>query len=249
MADPGPQPGRRGDHVSYVGRKLGKRMVKATKRNDVAAVEFLLKAGVQANWYFKIGSAHLTLMGYALTKNLEIAKLLRKYRALLVFTYMDTHFENPYSESASHICQNYRDVIVPGAYEWLSDEVACRAGSEPLATYDDDFDATPIAQNGWPDLPGPPRNVHTSWPPNVSLEGCKESVRNEIEAFWYAAGNSRRGTAKWHSRSNWRKFRRMVRMRGIAMFWLGITQVSGCKPEGVLRKRDREAYEEADMFS
>lgn len=232
---------------------LAKQMGKAIKRHDVAGVEFLLKAGVPANTPMEIGPMGLTLMGYALTKNLAIAKLLRKYRALFMFAPEDAADlpEFGSSESAEFIFEYHADKILPGALAWLDDKP--RAGSEPLPTYEDDGDATPSFKYRKGRVTGsrhrPPGNVLTSWPPNVSLEGCTESMKKDIKKFWYDVGKVRLAEARHRKKGNWRVFRLMMRMRGIAMFWMGITQESGCKPEGVLRKRDREAYEEADMFS
>lgn len=229
--------------------KLVKQMRKAIKRNDVAGVEFLLKAGVPVNTDIEIGPFRLTLMGYALTKNLEIAKLLRKYRALFVFSFEDDFRGCRFDESARYIVECHASELVPGAADWLLDNGQPRAGSEPLPTYWDDFKATKNDRSWRRPNPSPKRIVHTSWPPNVSLEGCTESMKTDIKSFWYNVGEVRQ-IESWHNvKLNWRVFRLMMRMRGIAMFWLRVTQENGCEPEGVLRKRDREAYEEADMFS
>ena len=234
---------------------LAKQMGKAIKRYDVAGVEFLLKAGVPANTPMEIGPFGLTLMGYALTKNLAIAKLLRKYRALFMFAPEDAADlpEFGSSESARLIFEYHADQIVPGAADWLVDDGQPRAGSEPLPTYEDDSDATPSFKYRKGRVEGsrhnPPRNVLISWPPNVSLEGCTESMKKDIEKFWSDVGKVRLAEARHRKKRNWYVFRLMMRMRGIAMFWMRVTQENGCKPEGVLRKRDRETWEEDDLFS
>jgi len=237
---------------------LGKQMVEAIKRNDVAEVEFLLKAGVPANTPVEIGSFSLSLMGFGLMRNLAIAKLLRKYRALFLINPVDDGRRSPefgWSESFYSLLSlaRHADVLADGAFNWLVDNWPVDKGSEPLPTYEHDRDATPTytyREGGvTKSRCNPPRNVLTSWPPNVSLEGCTESMKKDIENFWYTVGDIRRIEAWHNTERNWRVFRLMMRMRGIAMFWMRVTQENGCKPEGVLCKRDREAYEEADMFS
>ena len=213
-------------------------MVRAIMENDVATAELLLKAGMPTHHVKAMGPGNLTMMGLALKENLAIAKLLRKHRSML--TWKKNYPRHvPYGISNCLRKALNKGLLVEGAREWLLNPEACRVGSKPLDTYYHEYKATPPS---WAQ-----RNiVHISWPPaNVSLEGCDNDLRHRIVFFWEAAGVIRRFEAKRNVDENWSILRtKWFKTRGIAMFWLGITQESGCKPEGVLCKRDREAYVE-----
>jgi hypothetical protein len=218
--------------------------------DDVAMAELLLKAGMPTFIEIPFTELDMTLMARALTNHLEIAKLLRKYGAKFMFQYDEPkdEFEWPWGISKKIEALLFLNLAAPGVREWLGDEVARKVGTEPTCCHF--FNAASKLPYDRLKHDRSPVNVHTSWPPNVSLETCEERLRDDVKLFWSLAGEIRAIEAVGYKKRNWSILRtKWFKTRGIAMFWLGITQVSGCKPEGVLRKRDREAYEEADMFS
>lgn len=202
-------------------------MVRAIVEDDVATAELLLKAGMPTHHVKVIGTDKLSLMGLALKRNLAIAKLLRKHRAMLTWSDEPPHAYNRLSQGLLFVIN--KGLFVEGAREWLFTKSG--VGSEPVATYYHDYKATP----SWDT---PPCNVHVSWPPtNVSLEGCNNDLRSRIECFWRAAGAIRLHEAKLNVNGNWSKFRKLVRFRAIAMFWLDLASrpdAEGNAPRGAI---------------
>ena len=101
----------------------------------------------------------------------------------------------------------------------------------------------------------PPSSGEATLPPPESLplewrgmqfwaQDGEATVPKVIHDMWVAVGRQRCEEAKGLAPYNWRRLRALWRMRAIAFYWLGLTQVRQCAADGAGRRADKAAYVE-----
>ena len=208
--------------------RLHKPMKRAIKRKDNALLEALLKAGVSPNVLHDIrrdNEDDVPPMIYALTCNLDAAKLLRKYNA--------TVWNEGDEPEWMLLVRNLKN-LVPGAHAWASSH-PCN-GLEPFA-------CTMMAEERF--RFGQRYSLHTSWPPkDVPLEVFDDATRGDVEKYWVAMGNLRRAEAKLGTPHLWDRVRWAVAVRPWIKHWMEDYAARNSAPGGKFYEEGIAAFEE-----
>ena len=191
----------------------------AIRQGDTVTLQYLLEQGTDPDMLNSL--QRWGAFGQAcILGQLECAKLLREYGALLI---LDYDSEEPWSRPSEELLQQ----VAEGGevWEWLhSRPLMGRRRNERLEWW-------PI-----PPPPAPPASwaalFHTS-------PGVESFVVQDVKR-WHAA---KRAYYRQPMLRRWAKARSYVATRAIAMYWLERTQVNLCAPGGAGRAADKESFE------
>ena len=220
--------------------RLTRWMIRAIKNEDFVFLEHLLELGVPHVPSVVVGVPPLSVMLFALTHNLDAAKLLRKYNFRLVARNEEEHDGG--QPSTKLLIEMERDVSkwVPGAVQWVN--TAPRAGRMPMPTI---YHASAVdTRHG---------RRHTSWPPRGVTIGStsrgvvvhlNEDQRCAIRRFWNDVADLRRQEAKHLAGSYWHRVRWAVAVRPYAKAWLEDYAERNGGPGGRFHEEGKSAFAE-----
>ncbi len=123
---------------------------------------------------------------------------------------------------------DWHDALVDGATEFRPTAVRASWPPSPLEATPPPPEALPLQWRGM-----------FFWVP-----WYHHIIPKVIHDLWDAVGKQRRMEAKGLAPYNWGVFRRAVRARAIAFYWLGLTQETQCAANGAGRRADAAAYVE-----
>lgn len=220
-------------------KTLAEHLYIAVQTNKIDAVKWLLEAGVNA---CQIPEGCACLLKYALTENrlntgrLEIAVLVRKHGMPLsdalvaVAREWISYYSAPQKVRWPHnrrIIRQLQDLIDP--YREEPRKVVCYSWASFCA--DDD-----------PEIMPRPTSCFKYWPPTNVVPG---STHMPMLKHWEAIRKLRHVEAQLLAPFNWKRLRVLIKMRGIAFYWLEETQKRLCAPGGAGRAEDLAAYRDA----
>ena len=218
-------------------------MRQCAAQNNNTVMAYLLELGVP------VPMGDMGLLGVAATLgDVSMVRVLRQYPPFDGNWAIQTLAELAITDTDAFV-QQLRDTVVTnhrpyhcyGAVYALDDFKDWHGALADGAT---EFRPTAVRAS-WPPLEAPLPPIES---PYHLLEGWvpwyHHHIPKVIHDLWDAVGNQRREEAKGLVLYNWRTLRRAVRMRGIAFYWLGLTQVSQCAADGAGRRADAAAYVE-----
>jgi hypothetical protein len=212
----------------------------AVQTNKIGTVKWLLENGVHP---CQVPEGFVSLFYYALAENrlntghMEAAVLMRKHgmplpNALVVVAReWISYYSAPQKMQWPHnrrIIRQLQDLINPhheepskvACYSWA----ACNAADNPVIM---PSWSTPLVER-WP---------HTNADPG--------STHMRMLYHWQAIRKLRCVEARVLAPFNWKRLRVLIKMRGIAFYWLEETQKRLCAPGGAGRAEDLVAYRDA----
>lgn len=218
---------------------LAEHLCLAVQTNKIGAVKWLLENGVHP---CQVPDGCVCLFDYALTENrlntgrLEVAVLVRKHGMPLPNTLVEvarewiSYYSAPQKMRWPHnrrIIRQLQDLIDPhreepskvACYSWA----ACNAADNPVI------------------VPSQPARIK-HWLPTDVVPGSTHMPMLKHKAHLCKL---RRVEARVLAPFNWKRLRVLIKMRGIAFYWLEETQKRLCAPGGAGRAEDLAAYRDA----
>ena len=222
------------------GKTLAEHLCLAVQNNNIGAVRWMLEACVNP---CMVPKSQGCLLDYALTETrlntglLEIAVLLRKHGMPLADALEEaarewiSYYSAPHKMRWPHnrrIIRQLQDLVDPHREE--PGKVACYTWASFCATDD------PAVVPSW----STPRVEY--WPPTSAVSG---STHMPMLKHWEGIRALRCAEARVLAPFNWKRLRVLIKMRGVAFYWLEETQKGLCAPGGAGRAEDLAAYRDA----